>query len=191
MTLFALMLDETTLPFLVIGVAAFLFLLIYFRAFITLIGGTWYEQKEPGGPVQPIKLSQIGPWVWGHSSVPGGSSLYRGWFNGKVLKLRRKDHGTAYFKHLGFPDAVISTLDGSEMARAEFRYNAAKQKLEGKHFPQKIDISRTRPPKVMGRVYITPQPRTWVRNPKQFPDVPHTPQQPPSDEGPQQVLHTR
>lgn len=186
-----MMLNETTLPFVVIGAAAILFVLFYFRTFITFVSGSWYEQKEPGGPIQEIHLSQFGPWVWGWAKVPGGQSLFRGWFNGSVLKLRRRDHGAAYFQHLGFPEAVVPTLNGSEMARAELRFNKAKQLLEGDHYPQKIDISRTRPPKVMGRVYITPTPRTWVRNPKQFPSIPHQPSQPQQENGPHQTLHTR
>ncbi len=167
-----MMINQTTLPFLIIGAALVLFCLIYIRAFITRIAGVWYEQKEPGGPVQEIRLRQFGPWVWGEANVQGGLSLFRGWFNGKTVTLRRKDHGPAYFKHLGFPDAVIGTLDGTEMARAQFNYDSTNNKLVGQHYPQKIEISRTRPPKVLHRHYITPTPRTWVRHPKQLPQPP-------------------
>lgn len=168
-TLWNLMfINQTTLPFLLLGATALLFVIVYIRAFFTNIGGTWYEQKEPGSPIQQIQLSQIGPWVWGKSTHTGGFSLYRGWFNGKTVTLRRKDFGAIYFQQLGFPDAVIPSLDGTEKAKSQFQFDAHQQKLVGQHFPQKIEISRTKPPRVTQRLYLPPTPRTWVRHPKQL-----------------------
>lgn len=171
------MINQTTLPFLVIGIVLLLFVAFYFRAFVTRIAGTWYEQKDPETPIQQIQLQHIGPWVWGKATMTGGFSLYRGWFDGKTVTLRRKDYGTAYFQQLGFPDAVIPTLDGSEMAKSQFELSANQQRLEGKHFPQKIEISRTKPPRITQRLYLPPTQRTWYRNPQH---IKHTPPSPPA-----------
>lgn len=162
------MLDAQTAPWLVLLVGVFLFTLFYIRAFFTWIGGSWYMQKDSSSPIQEIKLRQLGPFVWGKTHVEGGVLLYRGWFNGKSLSLRRKDHGKAYFEKMGFPNAVIKELDGSEMAKMKMVFNASTGSLEGSHYPQKIEISRTRPPKILERGYLPATPRTWTRNPKIF-----------------------
>ncbi|HAA53112.1 MAG TPA: hypothetical protein DCE42_00045 [Myxococcales bacterium] len=140
-----------------------LILLVNVRAFFHWLGGSWYEKKDADSPRQEIKLMQLGPIVWGHAKVKGGTLNYRGWFNGKVLKMKRRDYGQAYLAGLGFPQEVLMELEGSEMARLEFEYDPVKRQLVGAHYPQKIDISHTRPPKVIGRVYLSPQKRTWKR----------------------------
>lgn len=157
------MLDSTTISLLVLGGIFLLILLWNARAFFSRIGGNWYEKKDAASPAQLISLTQIGPFVWGSAEVKGGVLRYSGWFNGKVLRLKRRDFGQAYLASLGFPEEVLFDLDGSEMAKATFRYDRSKGQLVGEHHPQKIDISRTRPPKVIGRVYLPSKPRTWTR----------------------------
>jgi hypothetical protein len=158
--------DETTIPWIVIGGGLLLVCIIYIRAFVTWVGGIWYEQKEPGGPILEIHLKQIGPLIWGYALVPGGVSRYRGWFNGSLLRLRRRDFGRDYFMHLGFPEEILSEIEGSEMARASLYNDPLRRQLVGEHFPQKIEISRNRPRQITERFYLPPVPRKWVRDPR-------------------------
>lgn len=162
------MIDPQTLPWLVAGGVLLLVVLFFFRAFLTWIGGTWYEKKDENSPILEIKLRQIGPLVWGSAKVEGGTLLYRGFFNGRTLSMKRIDHGRAYFQKMGFPDSVLKDLDGSEMAKMTYTVNPAKGALEGQHYPQKIEISRTRPPRVLERGYLPPVKRSWYRSPKAF-----------------------
>lgn len=163
--------DSNQIVWWIVAGVVVLFLLWNIRSFFVRIGGRWYEQKDATAPAQEILLSQLGPFVWGEASVKGGILRYSGRFNGKQLRLTRKDHGREYLSGLGFPDSVLGELDGSEMARIEFVYDNQRQTLEGQHFPQKIEISQTRPPRIAKRVYIAPQPRRWTRQrPKQAPD---------------------
>lgn len=156
---------DTTIWILIgFGALFLLFVLFYSKTFFVRIAGTWYEQKEPGGPVTEIQLSQIGPFVSGYAPARGGHHEYKGWFNGKQLKIKRKDYGEAYFQGINIQEpGLIRELEGSEMARLELEYNRQTQTLEGCHFPQRIDISKTKPKKILGRVYIQPQPRQWTR----------------------------
>lgn len=160
------MVNAQTLPWLILGGVALLFCLVYIRAFVTWIGGTWYERKDEKSPIQEIKLNQIGPFVWGSAKVDGGMLHFRGMFNGKVLHMKRRDFGRDYLSKIGFPKEVLRDLDGSEMAKMTFTFNPTQARLQGEHFPQKIEISRTRPPKILERGYLPPVPRTWYRSRK-------------------------
>ena len=156
------MLDTTSLWIIVIIVILLPFLW-NIRSFFVRISGSWYEEKEETRTIQMIQLRQIGPVIWGIAKVNGGQLRYSGWFNGKELKIRRKDFGKNYLASLGFPKEVLRELDGSEMARMIFQYDPIKKELKGKHFPQKIEISRTRPPKIMQRIYLPARSRTWTK----------------------------
>ncbi len=156
--------DEMTIIWLVVG---FLFITPFLwniHSFFVRISGRWYEFKADKGEFQEIQLHQIGPIVWGSSKVKGGILRYSGWFDGKRLTLKRRDFGRQYLAELGFPNELLLQLDGSEMARMTFYFDAKKrEELKGEHFPQKIEISRTRPPKIVERVYLPPKSKIWTR----------------------------
>ncbi|MEM1009018.1 MAG: hypothetical protein AAGJ35_08420 [Myxococcota bacterium] len=155
----------TYISWIVVGSSLLLFLLLRIRTFFVFVSGVWFEQKQGEAPTA-IVLSQVGPYVWGRSEVKGGVLRYSGWFDGRKLKLRRKDEGQAYLVGLGFPKEVVGVLQGSEMARYVFRYDMQKELLVGEHFRQKIDISRTRPPKVTQRAYLPAIEKVWTRQRK-------------------------
>ncbi len=147
---------------LVFGIPA-LFLLWRIRTFFVRVNGLWFEQKDPGAPRQEIRLSQFGPYVWGIAEVAGGELRYSGWFDGTHLRLRRRDLGRDYLASLGFSEDVLGELDGSEMTRFSFVYNPAKGELVGEQSPQKIELSRTKPKRIVSRVYLAPISRVWTR----------------------------
>lgn len=140
-----------------------LFLLWRIKTFFVRVSGIWLEQKDPNAPAQEIRLSQLGPYVWGSAEVQGGELRYNGWFDGTNLRLRRRDFGRNYLSSLGFPTEVLIDLDGSEMTRFEFVYQPDRRRLEGKQHPQKIELSRTKPKRILSRAYLPPTSRVWTR----------------------------
>jgi len=162
------MLGTTQILLIILGVVFLLFFIYYARTFFTPLGGRWYDQKDATSPLITIDLTQFGPFVWGFAEVKGGSFQYNGWFNGKNLKLRRKDSGKEYFMGLNFPYVVYRQLDGTEMAKMEFTFDSNKQELVGKHYSQKIEYRHQPPHDILQRGYIPPHPRVWKRHPKAF-----------------------
>ncbi|MCK6509230.1 hypothetical protein L6R29_04570 [Myxococcota bacterium] len=140
-----------------------LFLLWRIKTFFVRVSGRWFEQKDPNAPRQEIHLSQLGPYVWGVAEVAGGELRYSGWFDGTRLRLRRRDLGRGYLASLGFSEDVLGELDGSEMTRFFFVYRPEKGELVGEQHPQKIELSRTKPKRIVSRVYLAPIPRLWTR----------------------------
>lgn len=144
-----------------LGFLAVVLLVVSIRAYRHRVSGTWLEAVGDGPP-ERVVLRQIGPWIRGRKSVPGGWQSYAGTFNGVRLKLKRRDHGVDFLTGQGFPLEIARKLDGTVMAHLELAITVDGRKLSGAFYPQKIEFKKT-PPRILNRYYLEPVRRTWAR----------------------------
>ena len=155
--------SEWAVSGLIVGSVALLLVGFYFRAFITSIRGVWIFRKGPDDPYEEVRLAQIGPWVWGRCDVEGGHKEYRGKFDGRRVTLKRRDFGRQSLLEMGFHQDVIDALEAAELARLELTLTPDRRSLEGVYYPQRVEMSRTKPKKILERSYIEPVARVWRR----------------------------
>ncbi|MBT6177509.1 MAG: hypothetical protein HOI23_09690 [Deltaproteobacteria bacterium] len=94
------------------GIAACVWLV---GGFLFPAAGQWRDRERL------IELMQLGPWVWGHCKVPGGTQRYRGtvWFG--VLVLARRDFGKQHLLALGFNKVQAKSVEGQVMVRLKLK----------------------------------------------------------------------
>ncbi|MBI2570086.1 MAG: hypothetical protein HYV63_24045 [Candidatus Schekmanbacteria bacterium] len=138
-------------------------LIFALRAYRHHIAGTWLEQRDGDGPLERIRVTQIGPWVRARKELSGGWHDYKGTFNGRRLRLKRRDFGVDLLTAQGFPLAIARMLNGSVMARLELQITPDGKRLEGVFYPHRVQF-RKEPPKILSREYLPPKNRTWQRS---------------------------
>ncbi len=141
-----------------------IFFLVLFGLLIRTFGrnlsGVW-KFAGPNG-LEKISLTQMGPLVHGTQKLPGGYHLYKGYFTGSKLVLNRHDFGMAYLQEQGFPTKVAKKLEGSIMARMEFRVFHGNAQLKGQFFPQYIKFIHS-PPTILEKCFLKGVKRSWTR----------------------------
>lgn len=157
-----------TIIILIVGIVVFG--AIIFASLIYSVAGSW-ERMEGGQGVsedvgfrrERINLAQMGPVVIGDADVPGGRERYLGFALGPWVFLRRRDFGARFLARQGFPEDLVSQLEGRVMGRLQLKLGADRLLLEGHFVSYKVEFDRN-PPKVK-RIYpIAKAPRAYRRS---------------------------
>lgn len=141
-----------------------LLLVAWLWPFRRRVSGTWrrIDVDAPEGEAEQLSLVQLGPWVRGRRWLPGGFQEFSGYQRGRTLFLSRRDHGEAYLKAQGFPEALIPSIEGSVMATFKLTLSADATVLFGSFSPQKLEFTR-HPPRVLRRHFLEAQHRRYRR----------------------------
>lgn len=125
------------------------------RGFLIRIQGTWerVDEDAPAGEPEMVYFAQLGPFVRGRRMMQGGFQEYTGIMRGRTVFMTRRDHGPTMIRNQGFPQEVVSEIDGTVTARLRLTLSADGRALFGTFTPQKIEFTR-RPPAVTRRVYL-------------------------------------
>ena len=144
-------LDLAALIWIVLGLVAFGWLV---GGFLFPVGGQWRDRNRQ------IELTQLGPWVWGHCKVPGGTQRYRGkvWLG--ELILARRDFGEQHLRALGFNEVQARSVEGQVMVRLKLKREG--ENLKGHLWGSRFKFN----PRNQAVLSVQPTPaegREWVR----------------------------
>ncbi|HET6343310.1 MAG TPA: hypothetical protein VFH51_00205 [Myxococcota bacterium] len=144
--------DETFRVLLMVGMAL-VALLWGFGAWLRPVAGWWRD----GGRL--IELTQVGPFVRGRSTWPGGAHAYRGRVFWGRLHLTRYDFGAQHLHSLGFSPEQIPLMEGRATAYLILHLEG-ETRLSGKFYGRKFSFDKNR---LVGATPVAPAERTWER----------------------------
>ncbi len=144
-----------------------LILLLTIAAMFNSVSGSW-RVVDPLPDNKDYKnncmvLAQFGFIVAGIQEIRGGKQTFFGFNLFGFVWLKRRDYGMRTFINQGFPEELVSQLNGQVMMQLKMRLSADKLFLKGVVIPYKIDFSHN-PPALTGMRTVAPMQRTYQRS---------------------------
>ena len=151
----------------IIIILFFLTSLLTMAAMLNSVSGSW-RMIDPVPNNTDDKnnfmvLAQFGFVVVGKQEIRGGKQTFFGFNLFGLVWLKRRDYGIRTFINQGFPEELISQLNGQVMMRLKMRVSTDRLFLKGFATPYKIEFSRN-PPVVTGMHAVSSLPRTYERS---------------------------
>lgn len=153
---------------LIILIVLFLFtILLTIAAMFNSVTGSW-RMVDPVPTNSDdrnncVVLAQFGFVVIGKQEICGGKQTFFGFNLFGLIWLKRRDYGIRTFVKQGFPEELVSQLNGQVMMQLKLRISVDRLFLKGRVTPYKIEFSRN-PPALTGMHAVSSLPRTYQRS---------------------------